>query len=68
MEDLIKALQILLKYDNPKHPTVCEHDTLYILVDPSMVSEEDITKLDKLGVHVDHEYGNSFLSYKYGSA
>ena len=31
MEDLIKALQILLKYGNPKYPTVCEHDILYIV-------------------------------------
>ena len=28
MEDLIKALQILLKYGNPKYPTHCEHDEL----------------------------------------
>jgi len=30
MDDLIKALQILRKYGNPKYPTHCEHDTLYI--------------------------------------
>ena len=30
MENLIKALQILLKYGNPKRPTHCEHDELTI--------------------------------------
>ena len=30
MEDLIKALQILLKYGNPSYPTHCEHDELRV--------------------------------------
>ena len=30
MKNLIKALQIFLKYGNPKWPTHCEHDNLYI--------------------------------------
>lgn len=30
MEDLIKALQIMLKYENPKYPTICDFDILYI--------------------------------------
>jgi hypothetical protein len=28
MEELIEALQILLKYGCPQFPTHCEHDTL----------------------------------------
>lgn len=28
MEDLIKALQIFLKYSTNKYPTHCEHDVL----------------------------------------
>lgn len=30
MKDLVKALQILLKYGNPRNPLHCEHDILYI--------------------------------------
>jgi len=30
MEDLIKALQIFLKYGNPAHPFYCEHDELTV--------------------------------------
>lgn len=42
MKDLIKALQILLKYGNPKHPTICQHDELNILgIDPKKISNQD---------------------------
>lgn len=50
MEDLIKALQIFLKYTNLQNPTNCEHDAMIIYeigfdeVDPS-----DREELDKLG-------------------
>ena len=66
MEDLIKALQILLKYDNPTHPTHCEHDILNVDISADNVSEEDIKKLDDLGFFVDEE-DNTFSSYKFGS-
>ena len=67
MEDLIKALQILLKYGNPHHPTHCEHDTLMICgIDPDDVSEEDKAELDKLGFFVSDE--DAFISFRYGSA
>lgn len=49
MEDLIKALQIFLKYGNPAYPTNCSHDKLYVDIDPEKVSEEDIKALDELG-------------------
>jgi len=66
MEDLIKALQILLKYGNPDYPTHCEHDVLYICgIDADSVSEEDVEELDKLGFFVNDD--NGFSSYKYGS-
>ena len=44
MEDLIKALQIFVKYSNPRNPCHCEHDIL-----PATVSKEDKEELDKLG-------------------
>jgi hypothetical protein len=70
MSDLIKALQIMLKYGNPNWPTHCEHDVMYICgIDPNDVSEEDIEQLDELGFHVDDEFGeDQFKSYKFGNA
>ena len=66
MEDLIKALQILVKYGNPEWPTHCEHDCLWICgIDPDDVLEEDVKTLDELGFFVDDD---SFKSYKFGSA
>lgn len=66
MEQLIKALQIFLKYGNPDYPTHCEHDEMYICgIDPDDVSEEDKKELDKLGFIIDEEH---FKSFKFGSA
>jgi len=67
MEELIKALQILLRYDNPKYPTHCEHDSLAVLIDPTLVSDEDKKKLDELGFFVSEE-NECFMSFRYGSA
>lgn len=66
MEDLIKALQIFLKYDNSRNPTHCEHDELTVNVNPSLVSEEDKVELEKLGFHSEEEDGY-FYSYRFGS-
>ena len=66
MEDLIKALQIFLKYGNKKYPTSCEHDMLYVDVDPSIVSDKDKKTLDELGFFFDDE-NDCFASFKYGS-
>jgi hypothetical protein len=68
MEDLIKALQIFLKYGNPYSPCHCEHDYLYIDINPELVSAEDIEQLDNLGFFIDAEYGGrGFGSYRFGS-
>lgn len=70
LEDLIKALQIFLKYGNPGHPTHCEHDILTICgIDPAIVSQEDKDALEELGFFVGDEYGEeAFHSFRYGSA
>lgn len=71
MSDLIKALQILLKYGNPSYPTICEHDVMIICgIDADDVSEEDKLELEELGFDVTDEYngGNQFYSFKFGSA
>jgi hypothetical protein len=68
MKDLIKALQIFLKYGNPNYPTHCEHDVLAIMeIAPGDVSKEDKAELDTLGFFVD-ESEDCFISYKFGSA
>lgn len=65
MEDLIKALQIFVKYGNPHNPTNCDHDVLYVDINPSLVSADDIGELNKLGF-CDGGDGY-FISYRYGS-
>jgi len=68
MDDLIEALQIFLKYGNPKYPTDCSHEQLAIMeIGKDMVSKEDIEKLDKLGFFwSDSE--DCFISFRFGSA
>jgi hypothetical protein len=68
MEDLIEALQIFMKYGNPKHPTHCEHDVMYICgIDSNDVSQGDIDRLDQLGFFIVDEE-DCFMSFKFGSA
>ena len=68
MEDLIKALQILLKYGNSRWPTNCTHDILTIMdISPTDVSEEDIKELEMLGFSIDEEV-QSFYSFRFGSS
>ena len=66
MKDLIEALQILAKYmkENIYAPTHCEHDELYVLVNPSIVTYDDLERLKKLGFCPD---GDTFRSYRFGS-
>ena len=66
MEDLIKALQIFLKYGNPDYPTHCEHDELTVDIRPDAVSDEDKAALDELGFFVDED-SDDFKSYRFGS-
>lgn len=68
MEDLIRALQILLKYANDdRNPTNCSHDVLYICagISPDAVSDADKSELEDLGFFDNGE--DSFMSYRFGS-
>lgn len=88
MEDLIKALLIFQKYIKPddlayNYPTACEHDELYVNVNPDIVSVEDKTTLYQLGFFPseydgddEEQYiapvepemeGDYFMSYRFGS-
>lgn len=69
LSNLVKALNIVLKYGDIERPTYCEHDELLLLVDPSVISQEDITALDELGFFISGKSGEQFLkSFCYGSA
>jgi hypothetical protein len=65
VEDLIKALQIFLKYSNAMFPTHCEHDELLVCVSPELISDEDKYTLEKLSFHPKDDY--SFYSHRFGS-
>ena len=67
MKDLIEALQIMSKYMDADEysPTHCEHDSLYVLANPSNVSPEDTARLAELGFRPE---GDTFRSYRFGSA
>lgn len=67
MNDLIAALQIFAKYGNPTYPTHCEHDTLYVCIEYSKVSEEDCDTLRGLGFFKGIDT-DGFMSHKFGSA
>lgn len=66
MDDLIKALTLLRKYANPDSPTNCDHDTLFVNIDPGLVSPDDLQQLDELGFFPDSD-AEGFMSYKFGS-
>lgn len=66
MDKLIEALQIFRKYGNPKYPTCCDHDVMYVMIDPKLVSEKDLKKLDDLGFNPGDDC--QFESFKFGSA
>jgi hypothetical protein len=66
MSNLIKALNIFLKYRDEIYPTHCEHDELWICgYNDIDISEEDVRMLNNLGFI---RYSDSWKSFRYGSA
>lgn len=66
MEELIEALQILSKYGCPQFPTHCEHDTLYVNINPDLVSADDLNRLEQLHFSPDNN-NPMFKSTNFGS-
>ncbi len=66
MNDLIKAFQIFAKYTDDDHPTMCEHDIMYVNVEADIVTNEDVTLLEQLYFYVDED-NNNFYSTRFGS-
>jgi len=73
MDDLIRALQIFLKYRNLDNPTYCEHDTLCVYATTfSEVGEDDRNELERLGFFWSAEDGEDtdegcWMSFRYGN-
>jgi len=67
MSDLIEALQIFVKYKNDFSPIYCEHDILHIFISPSLVSKEDIKRLEELSFKPYYEDDDCFYSLRFGS-
>jgi hypothetical protein len=57
LKELIEALNIFLKYDNPKFPTGCEHDVLYVFDEgsysPDKMDAVDVGRLNEIGFDYD---------------
>lgn len=67
MKDLIEAFTIFLKYSDDYAPLNCEHDELYVDVDPEIVSEDDKKRLYELSFEPSSEYPEGFTSFRFGS-
>lgn len=67
IDEIIEALTILKNYGDPRFPFHCEHDTLYVMVDPEKVPEDDLKRLEVLGFRPSN-LGGCFESSRYGSA
>lgn len=64
--DLMTALPILARErTDDVSPFNCSHDQLSVMSDPSKYTAEERAHLDELGFHSD---GESFYSFRYGSA
>lgn len=68
MKDLIEALTIFAKYTDDHAPTACEHDVLYVFVNPGKVHTDDLRRLAQLSFTVESETGDCFKSFRFGSA
>lgn len=68
MSDLIKALQIFLKYGDPMYPSSGEHDVFLLpsYRDRDFIGAEDREALNKLSFYFIEEYG-CWGSYRFGS-
>lgn len=61
---LIEAFFIFKKYSDDDYPAACKHDVFYVMVDPSLVSSEDIKRLEKLSFEPND--ASSFSPFLYG--
>lgn len=67
LTNLIEALTIFRKYADPVYPTDCEHGEFCVLIDPALVSPEDLARLAELSF-LPRTRDWCFYSSRYGSA
>lgn len=68
LTDLISALSVFAKYNDPIYPTHCENDVLYVVgFHKDSISPDDLRELDRLGFFWDEE-DEYFKSFRFGSA
>lgn len=65
LSNLIKALNIFLKYEDRDYLIGSEHQVFYVFVDPNKVVAEDLKTLEALGFQHDLNVRH-FWSYDYG--
>lgn len=66
MKELVEAFTIFSLYSDNKYPTHCEHDVMQVMVNPAIVSKENLKRLEEIGFSADEEEEH-FYSYKFGS-
>ena len=67
MEDLIKSLQIFIKYKNERYPTNCDHDSFVVCgIKEDEISDEDKKELERLSFIYDYDYCG-WVSFRFGS-
>jgi len=70
MDDLIEALNLVRPYMGDyglEYPTGCEHDVLWLNVDPTKIPEDVMARLFDLSFLPDSDYAGSLVSYRFGS-
>jgi len=65
-ERLAEAFGIFARYTPVQFPVVCDHEVMYVLVDPDEVSVDDLYRLDELGFEIHDD--RSFESMRFGLA
>lgn len=65
MEDLIKALMIMLKHGDTYSPCNCSHDELHIYPNSMDFTDDEFSELERLGFYKDDDEG--FCSFRFGS-
>lgn len=65
MKKLIEAFTIFDKYNKEKYPLWGDNKSIYVLIDPTTVSEEDTKRLNELGFSKNYQDGACFEVYLY---
>jgi hypothetical protein len=59
-------MKIFSKYNKDEWPTNCSHDVFFVAVDPSVVTDEEKSRLKDLEF-IEDEDSEGFISFHFGS-